>query len=203
MEQALCLMEELLADAVPDQEVLDNLVGNTLKTRLDGKANQNEVFTALVNFGIYGPSSPYSNILTEKELRQLTALQLVEKIKDLRHFRHDILYYGDFKPDELIRLLEKYHATASALRLVPSPLSFPEKEIFENTVLFAPYDARQAKLHTLIKGGRYDRSLAPIIALFNMYFGGNIVFQELREKRALAYTATSRYQEPADLENHT
>jgi len=67
-------------------------------------------------------------------------------------------------------------------------------------VLFAPYDAKQAKLQTLIKGGRYDRSMAPSIALFNMYFGGNIVFQELREKRALAYTATSRYQEPADLE---
>jgi len=198
LEQALCLMEELLANAVPDEETLDNLVGNTLKARLDGKANQNEVFTALVNFGIYGTSSPYTNILTERELRSLSALQLVEKIKDLRTIRHDILYYGDAKPAELVGLLAKYHTNPSLLRPVPASLLFHEKETIENTVLFAPYDAKQAKLHTLIKGSRYNRSLAPAIALFNMYFG-DIVFQELREKRALAYTATSRYQEPADL----
>lgn len=76
---------------------------------------------------------------------------------------------------------------------------FKEKETKENRILFAPYDANQAKLQTLIVGGRYDRRLAPVIALFNFYFG-DIVFQELREKRALAYTAFSRFQEPADLE---
>jgi len=200
MKLALCLMEELLADAVPDKETLDNLVGNTLKARLDCKANQNEVFAALVNFGIYGPSSPYKNILTERELLLLTAIQLVKKIKALRNIRHDILYYGDSKPAELIGLLEKYHTGPSVFSPIPAPLLFNEKETLENSVLFAPYDAKQAKLQTLIKGGRYDRSMAPAIALFNMYFGGNIVFQELREKRALAYTATSRYQEPADLE---
>jgi predicted Zn-dependent peptidase len=200
MEQALSLMEELLTWALPDQVTLDNLVGNTLKARSDGKANQNEVFTALANFGIYGPSSPYTNILTERELRSLTALQLVEKIRDLRNIRHDILYYGNDSPGEISRLLSKYSTDNSQSTPVSSPMLFREKETLENSVLFAPYDARQAKIQTLIKGGRYDRSLAPVIALFNLYFGGNIVFQELREKRALAYTATSRYQEPADLE---
>jgi predicted Zn-dependent peptidase len=198
MEQALCLMEELLGDVVPDKKALDHRIDNTLKARLDGKANQNEVFAALVNFGTYGPSSPCKNILTEGELRSLTALQLVEKIKDLRNIRHDILYYGDLKPAELIGLLEKHHSGSSLMCSIPAPLLFPEKETLENSVLFAPYDAKQAKLHTLMKGGRYDRLLAPAIALFNMYFG-DIVFQELREKRALAYTASSRYQEPADL----
>jgi predicted Zn-dependent peptidase len=199
MEQALCLMEELLTDAVPDQETLDKLVENTLKARLDRKANQNEVFSALLNFGIYGPLSPYTNILTERELRSLSAVLLVKQLRDLRNIRHDILFYGDASPEELSRLLEKYHTGISPLKPVTEPLLFREKETLENTVLFAPYDAKQAKLHTLIKGGRYDRSLAPVIALFNSYFG-DIVFQELREKRALAYTATSRYQEPSDLE---
>jgi len=154
----------------------------------------------LISFGIYGSSSPYKNILTESELRSLSSHELVGKIKDLRNIRHDILYYGDAKPAELTRLLEKYHSGPAVLKPVPAPLVFREKETLENKVFFAPYDAKQAKLQTLIKGGRYDRSLAPVIALFNLYFGSNIVFQELREKRALAYTATSRYQEPADLE---
>ena len=36
----------------------------------------------------------------------------------------------------------------------------------------------------------------PIITMYNQYFGGSmnaIVFQEMREKRSLAYTAQSRY----------
>ena len=40
---------------------------------------------------------------------------------------------------------------------------------------------------------------APVIALFNEYFGGSmnaIVFQELREARGLAYSAFARYDEP-------
>lgn len=199
LEKALCLMEELLVNPVPDMEMLNNRVENILKSRVDGKGDQNEVFSALVNYGIYGHSSSYKNILTESELRSLTLLQIVEKIKELRSIRHDILYYGNHKPEQLTVLLAKYHTLPSGLKPVPSPLIFREKETNENIVLFAPYDATQAKLQTIIKGSKYDPSLSPIIALFNLYFG-DIVFQELREKRALAYTATSRYQEPTDLE---
>jgi predicted Zn-dependent peptidase len=199
MTEALILMEELLTDPVTDDETLENRVENTLKSREDRTSNQNEVFNALVNYGIYGSFSPYTFFLTSAELHSLTRHQLTGKIKDLRNIRHDILYYGDAKPEELTALLIKHHAGQAVMKPVPAPVVFKEQEITENSVLFAPYDARQAKLETLIKGGRYDRSLVPEIVMFNAYFG-DIVFQELREKRALAYTASSRYQEPPDLE---
>ena len=199
MEQAISLVDELLSDPLPDRTALDNRVENTLKSRSDRKTNQNEIFSALVSFGTYGPFSPFKNILTEKELRSLTVRQMIGKIKDLKNIRHDILYYGDISHVELTCLLAKYHKGPSSVKQVPDPIWFREKEITGNRILFAPYDANQAKLQTLIVGGRYNRSLAPVIALFNIYFG-DIVFQELREKRALAYTATSRFQEPVDLE---
>ncbi len=199
MEPALYLVDELLNDPLPGRDALDNRVENTLKARSDRKTNQNEIFAALVSFGTYGPLSPYNNILPEKELRSLTVGQISEKIKDLKNIRHDILYYGDLSPVEITSLLGKYHQGPAALMPVPAPVAFREKETLENKILVAPYDANQAKLQTLIVGGRYNRDLAPVIALFNFYFG-DIVFQELREKRALAYTATSRFQEPVDLE---
>lgn len=195
LEASLSLMEGLLTDAVLDQVTLDNRIDNTLKSRKDGKTNQNEVFTALVSYGIYGSSSPYKNILSEADLRSLTLLQLVEKIKSLKNLRHDVLYYGDTDPDQLRAVLSKYHAGSSSILPVQVTPKFVEQETVENRIFYAAYNARQAKLQTLIKGGSYDRLLAPVIALFNMYCG-DIVFQELREKRALAYTATSRYQEP-------
>jgi predicted Zn-dependent peptidase len=198
--KALALLEELLADAQPDPEALSSRIANTLKSRIDAKANQNEIFTALVSYGTFGAESPYKHVLTESELRALPAGQLTGNIHDLMNIDHEILYYGPEKPSDLVSLISKYHKVPGHLRPVPSKALFREKETLSNKVLFAPYEAKQARLQTILKEGRYDASLAPEIALFNMYFGGNIVFQELREKRALAYTATSRYQEPPDLE---
>jgi len=48
--------------------------------------------------------------------------------------------------------------------------------------------------------GLLDESLTPSIQLFNEYFGGGmagLVFQELREARALAYSAWARFFTPA------
>ena len=199
MEQAIQLMDELLANPVPDNETIKKRIENTLKTRADKKFNQNEIFSALVTFGVYGSASPLKNFLTESEFNALTIDLIVAKIKDLRFITHDILYYGPDSIEEVIKLIEKHHEVQSALKPVPSPLVFRESEISETKVIFVHYDAKQSKLQTLIKGGHYNKDLSPVIALFNLYFG-DIVFQELREKRALAYTATSRYQEPSDLE---
>lgn len=198
-EKATSLVEELLNDPMPDEVVLENRIANTLKSRLDKKHNQNEVFSALVSVGIYGSDSPFKNLLTENEFSAITAQQMAEKIKDLKNIKHDILYYGNLPQDQITSLLTHYHISSSVIKPVPAKKEFRENKTDENKVLFAPYDANQARLQTLITGGRYDRSLAPVIALFNYYFG-DIVFQELREKRALAYTAYSRFQEPADLE---
>jgi predicted Zn-dependent peptidase len=198
-EKAISLVEELLNDPMPNEVVLENRIANTLKSRSDKKHNQNEVFSALVSVGIYGSDSPFKNLLTEHEFSVITAQQMAEKIKDLKNIKHDILYYGSLPPDQITSLLTHYHISSSVLKPVPAKKVFRENETVENKVLFAPYDANQARLQTLIIGGRYDMALAPVIALFNYYFG-DIVFQELREKRALAYTAYSRFQEPSDLE---
>jgi len=199
MDASISLMEEILNDVVANTEMFNERVENMLKARSDAKSHQNDVFSALVNYGIYGPDSPYKNVLSESELRSLNIIQLVEKIKDLKNIRHDILYYGYADSEELILLLEKKHKSLPELKPVPAPHVFREQIITDNIVLFAPYDALQAKLQTLIMGSKYNCLLSPAVALFNQYFG-DIVFQELREKRALAYTASSRYQEPSDLE---
>ena len=69
----------------------------------------------------------------------------------------------------------------------------------------AEYDANQLNLT-----GYYNTELpfsvetAPIITLYNEYFGGgmnSIVFQEMREARGLAYSARANYSIPADLEH--
>jgi predicted Zn-dependent peptidase len=67
-------------------------------------------------------------------------------------------------------------------------------------VYFAHYDANQSYLQTISKGIGYNAEMVPQITMYNGYFGGGmnaIVFQELREKRGLAYTARSNYSAPS------
>jgi predicted Zn-dependent peptidase len=197
--KALSLLEELLTDPRPDAGALKKLIANTLKARQDSKSNQQEIFNALVSYGIYGPASPVKHILSEAELANLTAGDLVEKIRELQMIRHTILYYGTASPERLKEMLSTHHRVADAVREVPAAYNFSELPTKQNQVLFVHYDAKQTKIQTIIKEGKFDAALTPTVALYNNYFGGNIVFQELREKRALAYTAYARFQEPSDL----
>ena len=86
---------------------------------------------------------------------------------------------------------------------MPAAKRYTEQTTPKNEVIIAPYDAKNiymVQLHNQNQQWSADR--APIIALFNEYFGGGmnaIVFQELREARGLAYSAYAQYDSPTRL----
>ncbi|MEI7594403.1 MAG: insulinase family protein [Bacteroidota bacterium] len=199
MEKAMSIVEELIADPQANKEALDNLVSDILKSRADAKLNQKANFTALVDYATFGPNSTQRYLLSETELKALKPEQLIAKIKEMMEFEHSILYYGPESPEKLTELVNKLHNVKGTLKTPPTAKVFTEQETNENKVYFAQYDAKQAYLQLLSKGGLYNASMTPSVSLYNAYFGGSmnsIVFQELREKRSLAYTARSTYQTP-------
>jgi predicted Zn-dependent peptidase len=201
MEKAVSLLEELLANAKPDQNALDNLISDILKSRKDAKANQQNNFKALVDYATYGEKSPGKYMLNETELKSLKAEQLVQKIKGLLNYSHEILYYGNTTPEKLEALLTKYHKVPSQFIPYSLAVKFIPLETTDNKVFFSNYDSKQSYLQTITRGGLFDEKKTPEISLYNAYFGGSmnsIVFQELREKRSLAYTARSAYNTPGD-----
>jgi predicted Zn-dependent peptidase len=63
---------------------------------------------------------------------------------------------------------------------------------------------KQAEVMMLSKGEKLDMSKMPHIKFHNEYFGGgmsSIVFQEMRESKALAYSVYSTYTLPRDTNN--
>ena len=59
----------------------------------------------------------------------------------------------------------------------------------------------QVEVLFLNKSVKYDPSILGHVQLFNEYFGGgmgSIVFQEMRESKALAYSVYSVYRSPSD-----
>jgi len=67
-------------------------------------------------------------------------------------------------------------------------------------VLFANFDMVQAEIDWILNTNTYDNAQTPSVELFNNYFGGgmsSIVFQTIRESKALAYSTYAIYQTPA------
>jgi len=206
MEPALELFEKLLADAKPNKEALDNLVSDILKKRKDSKKSIQSIFQSLVSYGIYGPTSSFTNILTEKELQELTAEEMIAIIKNLNSYKHKILYYGNQNEELITKLLNKYHNVPQKLIPIPAEVKFPELPTEKNTVYVVNFDTKQSQILMLNQSELYNKDKVPIVRLFNEYFGGSmnsIVFQELRESRALAYTAMAFYQMPNEKEKHS
>ncbi|MDZ4203391.1 MAG: insulinase family protein [Bacteroidales bacterium] len=197
--KAMLLLENLMADCQPNDEALGKLVDNILKGRNDAKANQNANFQALVSYATYGPVSPTTNIIDETSLRALTPNDLIQIIRTLNSYPHEAIYYGPTKPADMAKLIVKMHKVPAKFLAIPKPVEFKILETTSDRLLFAHYDATQSYLQTVSRGVDFTPALNPIVTTYNGYFGGGmntIVFQEMRERRGLAYTARSRYNTP-------
>ncbi len=196
IEKATKLFEDLLANPQPNEEALKNVESDILKKRADAKLNKGEIlFGGLYSYGKYGKYSPYTNILSGEELKNLNSAELISIIKEVTSYQHRILYYGNNKLPEVTAMLNKLHKTPEKLKAVPLPVKFQELEA-NTDVYVVDYDMKQAEVILLSKDGIYNKENASISRLFNEYFGGgmsSVVFQEMRESKALAYSVYANY----------
>jgi predicted Zn-dependent peptidase len=200
IQKATTLFEDLLTNAQPNEEALKNLEMDILKKREDAKLNKYEIlYGGLFSFGKYGKTSPYTNILSTEELKALDSKDLITIINQLTSYEHRVLYYGNNTSDELAAMLNKLHTIPGTLKPVPAPTKFEELDNTKN-VYVVDYDMKQAEIILLAKDGPYNKDNASLVRMFNEYFGGgmsSVVFQEMRESKALAYSVYCSYATPA------
>jgi len=199
MTKAMALVEEIFSDLQPNDEMLQLLVERIIKSRADGKTNQQTMFGALRTYGVYG-SDFIKETLTDAEYRAFTSQQLIEKINGLFSYNHRVLYYGPESLESIKSIVAANHNTPKKLQKAPKNKEFTPQAVNTNTVLFCDYPANQTYLFEYFRGGKYDSKIIPVLNVFNNYFGGSmnaIVFQEMREKRSLAYSAQSYYSTPS------
>ncbi len=200
LDEGVKLFEHILANVQPDEEALANMVDGEIKKRQDALKNKNQIlYRGLANYAKYGPENPLTNQLSEEELRSLTADELVAKIKEITSYKHEIFYYGPQENKEVVAMLKENHKVPENLKDYPEPAEFPELPTDENQVYFAHFDMVQSEILLLSKGPDFDKNLMASSNLFNQYFGSglsSIVFQEIRESKALAYSAYSNFSTP-------
>ncbi|MCX6352835.1 MAG: insulinase family protein [Bacteroidetes bacterium] len=199
-DASVALFEHLLTNAKPDQNALNSMIARTLKGRADAKLNKGVILQqALRNYAIYGKNNPFTNILSEAELKSLKADDLVNTLRNITTYQHKVFYYGSRDLAAVNTTLSKLHKTPAALKPYPTPTAFVRNDNKENIVYFTDYKMVQAEILWVNKSGIYSASKQPTVSLFNEYFGGgmsSIVFQTIRESKALAYSSYSRYTPP-------
>jgi len=199
-ERALAAFENLLVNAVPDQQALNDMIANTLQEREDTKSNKYAIRSALGAYAGYGKKNPSSWVLSNKSLKKLKAEELTRMIHQLTSFPHTIVYYGTKDSIQLVSSLNKYHKTPATVLPAPESVKFIPVENKEKTVYFINYDMVQAEIGWTRNAGEYSPARQPEISMFNEYFGGgmsSVVFQTIRESKALAYSSYAYFSTPS------
>ena len=199
LPEALAVVEELLAHAQADRDVYNQYVEQVLKARTDLKSDQRSCFRRLAEYGIYGPVNSYTDIMSENELRQTDPEDLLQLVKNLNKFEHTVLYYGPYTEKQLLTFLGKNHPVKKLQPVKPCE-PYMEQATPQNEVWIAPYEAKNIYMQSIHNEGKpWNVDETAVVNLFEEFFGGSmnaIVFQELRESRGLAYSASAGYEIP-------
>ena len=201
MPDALALLEDLLHNAKVDEDAYQQMVGLILKNRQDQKSEQRSCFAMLGEYALYGPHNAMRDNMTEQQLRETNPQELLDLLKNISQYEHQVLYYGPIAEEKLDGCLSDLHPTEKDLKPVPEGKPYELQTISEPEVIIAPYDAKNIYMRMFVNEGRQTNlDEHATIELFNEYFGGGmngVVFQEMREARGLAYNAMAYYLTPA------
>jgi predicted Zn-dependent peptidase len=196
LEQATGLLEHLLTHAKADTSSYSKYIDGVLKERSNNKMNMDFILhVALNNYGKYGKNSAFTDILQEKEMRSLNPDNLTGLVKELGTYKHKILYYGKTGMDNAITIVSKQHPITEQPKEYTIATKYPEADFLSKQVYFVDYDMVQTNFLWVDKSGIFDSLLLPQVSLYNSYYS-NIVFQEIREARGLAYSAGTWIQTP-------
>lgn len=202
-DEAFALFEHLIRNAKADQQALNDLNERTIKARENEKKDKGTIlFAAMQAYAMYGKDNPFTYRLTEKELRSLDANVLTASLHKLFDYKHTAFYYGPREKAAMAEFLKSQHTLAATLADYPKIKTFKyAKAPKKNTVLFTHFDMVQAEVLWLRNSGAYNPKETTVSSVFNEYFDGGmgtVVFQELRESKALAYSTYARFTTPSE-----
>jgi predicted Zn-dependent peptidase len=184
---------ELLAErfdwpaVAPD--ALAKMVEVELGAREDEKKNPGAVHFALGQLAQRGRDSAVLRRLSNAELKSLAEPQLKAIIRDFPQYSTRVAYVGNRTPGELAQLLRTGRRAKPVPARAPLKLLRPQKP----RVLFTHRDMVQAQVGLFAADETYDPERVVDYAYYANYMGGDmssVIFQEVREARALAYSAT-------------
>ena len=201
LAEALKLLEDQLLTANPDEAVLKELINDNIKSHNDAKNDQRACFRYLMNYGIDGAEAVQQRTMTPEQMKQLNAEAVLENLRAILPAIERVEYFGPLSEKEVKQMLSESRLMAKADASQRSAAKRIEsQQVNKNEVWIAPYNANNIYLAGYANWGEvYSPKDEALIRLFNEYFDGSmgsIVFQEMREARALCYASGANYATP-------
>ena len=193
---SLVLLLDLLKHPTADATTLEELIRIILINREDAKKNYRAIRRALLHYNRYGKDSRYLRLLPSEAVRRLTVDELHKEIKELLNYKHTISYVGSLPLDEVLDDLTKNHPISGTLQTPPRYHFLKVRLPEETEIFFFHKEMAQSQVDIEFGDEDYNEADNPALQLYNAYFAGGmagVVFQELRESRALAYATHARY----------
>ena len=195
-EDSVALMMELINSPSADQQTLEQLKGILLKSREDQKSSPPAIARALFMYNRYGEESPMLEAMTGQEILDTQVEELLNAPSELLNYKHTLAYTGSMPLEELVAALRRNYGVEGELGDTPEFRFRSARDIEESEVLVVDQQTAQAQVRIEFADGVYDQEDGLLANLYTNYFGSgmsSVVFQELREARALAYSASARY----------
>ncbi|MBP9793079.1 MAG: insulinase family protein [Flavobacterium sp.] len=203
-EKAVQLYEDVVTNVKADEIALKALKARIAKSRKDNKANKGAILQGLTSYAMYGAKNKFNNNLSNEELDALVAQDLMDRIKNLNNYEQTVIYYGPTPLPNLVGKLNTLHKVPITFTPTPAAKEFKQIAQTSNQVLFTDYDMVQAETRWIRNTETFDPNKSTLVNVFNNYFGGgmgSLVFQTIRESKALAYSTFGFYVAPQKKED--
>lgn len=167
---------------------LKELVAIKIGAREDEKKDPGAVSQALGQAATRGRDSAVLKRLSNAELKALDEAALKSLMRGVMGYDRRVAYVGNRSPREIAKLLETGRRPRPAPAHIPLRLLRPLK----TRVLFTHRDMVQAQIGLSLSDEPYDPDRYVDQRFYADYMGGDmssVIFQEVRESRALAYSA--------------
>lgn len=195
-DESLALYQEVLHRSVGDEATLEQLIAIQLKQKEDAMKEPSVIANALRNFTRYGEASPFLDALSSDQIKALSVDELIGLVNSLSEYQHDYFYVGKMPIKEVAKKLKSIDKHKGKYKQTPELVLPKLREPESNEIVYVDYETAQSQIRIEFPGGEFKEVEVPEIETFNEYFYGGmsgIVFQEMREARALAYSVWAHY----------
>ena len=196
LDASLALLLEVLREPSADTATLEELKKIILVQREDAKKDFRTLAGAVALFNRYGADSPYLKALPNDAVQAMTIEQLHGLTRGLLNYPLTVTYTGSLPIKQVRRMLEQRLGREVAVKPAPLYVFLKAATPDANRICLFNKEMAQSQVRLEFGDGEYSELNFPAVQLYNEYFSGGmsgIVFQELREARALAYSAGAVY----------
>lgn len=190
---ALELLSEVLVASEPDEGAWRTLRRERWGFRRLTLRDPRALSEALRDYAMYGNLSPSYRAYGPAGARSFSSEELLRFWEAAQRFEVEVRYAGPAGVEAIAHSVQRGLALRTDRAEAVDPVVLPRRVPEETTVYFLPRrDAVQSHLWFIVEGDPVRAGEAAAADAFAEYFGGSmagLVFQEIREFRALAYSA--------------